>query len=431
MIVSLDWHEREDCRLCGSRTLTPVLSLPPTPPANELLPAGSPVSEQSLIPLYLSSCGRCGHVQLPVVVSPERLFRNYLYVSGTSPVFVDHFRRYARNTIAGLGLAPGSLVVEIGSNDGTLLKFFKESGMAVVGVDPASDIAAGATARGVMTIPDFFTPDLAEKIRGQYGTADLVVANNVFAHADDLHSMTRAVSALLSQGGSFVFEVSYLPRVVDDCLFDTIYHEHLSYHHLGALSPFFASHGLVLYDAETVDTHGGSIRCYVGRSRSRSARLEALLKSEHDAGYVVDCKAGRRDSPLQWLPSKIAQLRSDLRTCIKNLKQEGFAVVGYGAPAKATTLVHCFDLGSDDLEFIVDDSPLKQGKLLPGKGIPILSSDALRVRTCGPSRVAVIILAWNFADSIVKNHGYVLRQDGVFVKPVPSVSFVTPVASGT
>lgn len=427
--MSLDWHERKDCRLCGSRNLTPVLSLPPTPPANEFLPAGSAACQQSLIPLHLSSCDSCGHVQLPVVVSPDRLFRNYLYVSGTSPVFVDHFRRYAEDVVRDLAVDPGSLVVEVGSNDGSLLKFFKEAGMAVIGVDPASDIAAGATARGIETIPGFFTPELADNIRRKYGTAELVVANNVFAHADDLHSMVEAVSAVMSHRGTFVFEVSYLVDVVQKCLFDTIYHEHLSYHHLGALVPFFERHGLSLYDAFRVGTHGGSVRCFVGRQRPRSSRLSSLLKGEFEAGYVVERRRLVRDAPLSRLATDIARLRTDLRTCIRDLKQDGFAVVGFGAPAKATTLIHCFDLGPDDLEFVVDDSPLKQGRLIPGKGVPILHPDALRALSEGSRKVAVVVLAWNFADSIVRKHDYIRHRGGVFVQPVPSVRFIVPVSS--
>lgn len=423
MARSDSWHEREDCRLCGSHSLTPVLTLPPTPPANELLLAGSPVADQRLFPLHLSVCGGCGHVQLPVVVDPARLFRNYVYVSGTSSVFVDHFRRYAASVTDKLRLDAGSFVVEIGSNDGTLLRFFKELGMAVAGVDPATDIAADATSRGIMTIPDFFTPSLADDIRRKWGTADLVVANNVFAHADDLHSMTEAVSTVMSADGTFVFEVSYLVDVLECCLFDTIYHEHLSYHHLGSLVPFFERHNLCLYDVERVNTHGGSIRCFVGRDRPATSALRRAMAYESAIGLTVPGSSKTGIETMSHMAKDLAFIRTQLRSALRTLKDSGYSVVGFGAPAKATTLTHCLDLSQEDVEFVVDDSPLKQGRLLPGKAIPILSPDALRIAaTRGP--VAVLILAWNFAESIMERHSYVTQLGGKFIIPVPAVRIV-------
>lgn len=424
--MSSDWHERTDCRLCGSSLLHSSLSLPPTPPANEFLPAGSEARSQQVFPLHLSVCGDCGHVQLPVVVDPSRLFRNYLYVSGTSPVFVDHFRRYAESAVSDLCLQPGSFVLEVGSNDGTLLRFFKELGMAVLGVDPAGEIAGAATSRGIMTIPDFFTPALARDVLGKHGPADLIVANNVFAHADDLHGMADAVSVLLAREGTFVFEVSYLMDVLDKCLFDTIYHEHLSYHHLAPLIRFFKRHGLTLYDAVHVPTHGGSIRCYVARGRTQTDRLLSLVSAESRSGLRTGyfCSSeGSGTDPILRLASKIGALRMELRSVLGSLRDEGYRVVGFGAPAKATTLTHCFDISSQDIDFIVDDAPLKQGRLLPGKGIPILPSEALHTRS-GGTRTAVLVLAWNFAESIMRNHSYVFDDEGCFVVPVPDVRVV-------
>ena len=225
-----DYKKRNDCRLCRSTKLEKVLTLAPTPPANELLSEGELDAGQEKFPLDLYFCNDCHHLQLLDIVSPERLFRNYVYVSGTSAVFRQHFRDYAEFVIENYSIAEGSLVVDIGSNDGVLLGYFQERGMQVQGVDPARAIAKSATDSGVDTIGEFFTPDIAARIVAGKGPASIVVANNVFAHIDNLHEILEGVSRLLDQAGLFVIEVSYLKDVLEKTLFDTIYHEHLDYH---------------------------------------------------------------------------------------------------------------------------------------------------------------------------------------------------------
>lgn len=413
-----EYQTREDCRLCSSKDLKEVLRLTPTPPANEFVDKAALTGVQEEFPLYLAACVQCGHVQLPVVVDPERLFRNYVYVSGTSPVFVDHFRRFADDMVSQLGLAPGDLVVEIGSNDGTLLKFFRDAGMRVLGVDPAKAIARAATADGVETWCEFFTEDLAHRIVAERGHAMLVVANNVFAHADDLRGIALGVKHLLNGRGVFTFEVSYLPDVIEKTLFDTVYHEHLSYHSVGPLARFLSSVGMPLRDAQRIGTHGGSLRgtaAGTASARPVTRGVTDLVAYEAAMGLAEDPAR-----PMRLLEQQISALRVQLHDFLAQAKADGKRVAGFGAPAKATTLMYHFGLGPQDLEFIVDDSPLKQGLFTPGKHVPVVPSSA--VRELKPDYL--VVLAWNFADSIIANNQAFRDAGGKFVVPIPEFRVV-------
>jgi SAM-dependent methyltransferase len=431
---------RKWCRLCNQPLpVQPALSLTPTPPANEFV--REPMVIQEVFPLDLYICSSCGHVQLPVVVDPARLFEHYVYVSGTSPVFVDHFCLYAEQMISRFSLQPRDLVIDIGSNDGTLLKFFKSRYMRVLGIDPAVEIAAQANQDGIPTLPMFFSLDLAKRLNAQIsarasrlgdippmlpstlsldmnertktGCASLVVANNVFAHADDLGDIADGVRRVLVPGGVFVFEVSYLVSVCENTLFDTIYHEHLAYHTLGPLILFLRRHGLQVFDAERVNTHGGSLRVYasIDLNVTMSERALQLIRAEQEHGFV----SGNKCLPLDKLADKIEVLRSQLVSRLACLKLEGKRIAAFGAPAKATTLMYHFGLDRDFIDFIVDDSPLKQGLFSPGKHIPVVSSSVIEERK--PDYL--LILAWNFADSIIRKNQAFLDRGGKFIVPIP------------
>jgi SAM-dependent methyltransferase len=420
------FQTRTSCRLCGaSLPEIPSFELEPTPLANEFLSEGQRADlarersgVQDLFPLSLYTCPHCGHVQLPVIVSPTRLFENYVYVAGTSPVFVDHFRRYARSMIEKLGLGPQDPVLDIGSNDGTLLRFFEQAGMSVLGVDPAREIARQATESGIPTLHGFFGSAMVDTIRSRLPAGQpvsLVTANNVFAHADDLHGIVDAVKTLIGTKGAFVFEVSYLVDVCEKTLFDTIYHEHLSYHTVEPLISFFRGHGMTLFDAERVDTHGGSLRGYarVGEPDKNSAgysRVTNLVDTERRLGFGPGS-----DRPLVELQAKVQSLGARLTSRLDSLKLAGKRVAAFGAPAKATTLMYQFKLDGKVVDFVIDDSPLKQGLLTPGTHIPVVPSDALYSRK--PDYA--VILAWNFADAIIKKHQAFLDQKGTFIVPIP------------
>jgi SAM-dependent methyltransferase len=415
--VIMDYHIRSTCRLCGQACLHQVLELASTPPANEFLKKSEIANKQGTFPLGLWECRKCGHIQLPVVVNPERLFRNYVYVSGTSPVFIEHFGNYAGDLLSRFkSFCPPSLVVDIGSNDGTLLRFFKDAGYDVLGVDPAVNIATTATINGIKTLPEFFTPELAERIEKERGKATIITANNVFAHVDDLTSIVEGVKKLLAEDGVFIFEVQYLVDLCNSYLFDMIYHEHLSYHHVGPLISFFESLGMRLFDVERVSTHGGSIRCYVDQGiRKVTASVNKFCELEQSKGLFTPGHIENNAHAIYELAASIDIIESKLKRRFGDLKEANKSIAGYGAPAKSTTLMHQFDLGLNVLDFIVDDNPLKQGLFTPGTGVPIVSSSA--IEECKPDYL--LILAWNFADSIIKKNQAFRNNGGKFIVPFP------------
>lgn len=407
------FRRRTTCRLCESIDLELVLALSPTPPANAFVKASLRDEPQELIPLDVFLCRGCGHVQLLDIVDPDVLFRDYVYVSGTSPVFVRHFQEYANQLVDRFRPSPGALAVEIGSNDGTMLGFLQKSGLEVLGIDPAVEISANARARGIETLTEFFDEGLAEEIVRGRGRAALVIANNVFAHADDLRGITAAIQGLLAPNGVFVFEVSYLVDVVEKTLFDTIYHEHLAYHSVAPLKRFFEAHGLDLFAVERVATHGGSLRGFVqrrGDAHKPDGSVERLVSVENALGLD-------RPETIVAFGADIARKGQALRATLLRLRSEGKRIAGYGAPAKATTLCHQFSLGSDILEYIIDDSPLKQGLLSPGYHVAILPASTLQQTP--PDYL--VILAWNFADAIIAKLTEFRAAGGQIIVPLPDL----------
>ena len=412
-MTAVPCRRRDTCRLCGGNDLSMVLALTPTPPANAFVEEAAKDIEQPCFPLDVYFCGTCAHVQLLDIVDPGELFENYVYVSGTSPTFVEHFDGYANDVTRRFEPPAGSLIVDIGSNDGTLLAAFKSRGFRVLGIDPARDIAARANEAGIETIADFFSHELAAEIRESHVSAEVITANNVFAHADDLGGIVAGVRELLAPGGVFVFEVSYLADVIADTLFDTIYHEHLAYHSVKPLKRFFAEAGLELFSAVRVDSHGGSIRGMAGLAggpHEADGSVADLIALEQEIG--LDRAETFRD-----FSADIEALGRRLKDLVTDIKAEGKSIAGFGAPAKATTLMYHFGIGSDEMDFIVDDSPLKQGLYTPGAHIPVLPPDALYERR--PD--TVIILAWNFAEPIMDKHSAFLDAGGRFIVPLPEL----------
>ncbi len=404
---------RRDCRLCASPELSLALSLTPTPPANAFVPASETGKRQETYPLDVFLCRSCGHLQLLDVVDPALLFENYVYVSGTSQAFVKHFEAYAGDLLRRFSPRKGSLVLDVGSNDGTLLRFFKEGGMRVLGVDPAREIAAAATRSGIETLPAFFAQDLARRLRQSRGSAALITANNVFAHADDLRGFVAGVRELLAPDGVFVFEVSYLADVVAKTLFDTIYHEHLAYHSVRPLRRFLAEQGLELVEALRVAPHGGSLRGIaqrLGDAHPVGASVAEAVALEEGMGLD-------RMETFRGFAAKIEALKARLQTRLRELKARGKRIAGFGAPAKATTLMHHFGLGRETIEFVADDSPLKQGLFTPGTHVPVLPPSAIYERR--PE--VLLILAWNFAEPIMARHKAFRESGGSFLVPLPEI----------
>ena len=407
---------RHNCRLCKSTNIELGLSLAATPPANAFVQKHQLAEPQPTFPLDIYFCHDCAHVQLPVVVNPSILFRNYVYVSGTSPVFVRHFEDYAASLLRKFPIQNGALVVDIGSNDGTLLRFFKAKGCSVLGVDPARNIAATATQAGIETWPEFFNSRIAEKIRREKSGAAIITANNVLAHIDDLDEIVRGVKALLDDNGVFAFEVSYLGDVIRNNLFDTIYHEHLCYHSVKPLLPFFEKHEMRVLETAAVPSHGGSLRCLVGRKNCvhpTGPSVAAFVKKETAQGL-------HQFATLKHFGERIGRLKIELQSLLQKLRSQGKSIAGFGAPAKMTTLMYHFNIGADLVDFIVDDSPLKQGLYSPGSHIPV--KPAAEIYSKQPDYL--LLLAWNFADTIIKQHQQFTARGGRFIVPVPSVRIV-------
>ena len=393
-----------------------MLELARTPLANAVVGEKDVGKAQPLYPLDVYLCGNCGHVQLADVVDPKILYEHYVYVSGTSPVFVQHFQAYFDYLTRTFSPPGDGLVVEIGSNDGTFLKFFKQSGRRVLGVDPAQEIGEASRKAGIPTLSEFFTPAVAQKILREEGPASIVIANNCIAHIDDLGAVVDGVAQLLAPDGLFAFEVAYLVDLLEKGLFDTIYHEHLDYHSVEPLALFFERHGLELIHAQRVETHGGSLRGIVqrkGAGREVDASVRSLVALEQGL-KIKDVATYRAFS------GRIGKLGNELVGTLRRLAGEGKRIAGFGAPAKTTTLMYQLGIEPGMIDFIVDDSPLKQGKFTPGMHIPILPASALYDRK--PDYV--VVLAWNFASSIVAKHARFRDAGGKFIVPLPSLEVI-------
>jgi hypothetical protein len=415
--VGAGYHRRDTCRMCTGRALVRVLELTPTPPGNRVLTADEVARSSPTYPLDLYFCPTCFHLQLGHVVDPTILYQDgYSYVSATSPVFVQHLRDYAEETIRDRALVPGALVVDIGSNDGTCLSFFQKAGMTVLGIDPATAIAARATAAGIETLPEFFNLELAKRLRAERGAAQLITSHNACAHIDDLDGLVDGVRYWLADNGVFVVEVGYLLDVYQNLWFDTMYHEHVDYHSVSPFKTFFERHDMELVSVKRVAPQGGSIRITAQKKGGPLAvddSVAALIDLERLSG-LQDAES------FVAFGARLQAIKARLLTLLRGLRADGKSIAGFGAPTKATTLTMHFGIGPELLDFIVDDNPLKQGMFTPGNHIPIGPSELLYERR--PDYV--LILAWNFASSIMSRQARYVREGGQFILPMPEPRLV-------
>ncbi len=403
-------YHRDNCRLCESRDVQLAVPLAPSAIADAYLPPERAEASRTCYPRDLYLCHECGHAQLLDVVNPSLLFGDYTYRTSSSLGLVDHFRNYADAVHTMVHPSEDALAVDIGSNDGTLLRFLQGQGMRTLGVDPATQIAREATASGIETLPHFFSSTLADCIVQGHGKAAIVAANNVFAHADDLGDIATGVQKLLAADGVFVFEVSYLVDIVDRLLFDTIFHEHLCYHSVKPLDRFLAAHGMQLIDVRRVPTKGGSIRCFAQLAsgpRPVAASVPQLLASE--AAHRMDTLA-----PFERFAVTIQTAKDSVQRALDGLRASGTRVAGFGASATVTTLLHDFDLAGP-LEFLVDDNASKWGLLSPGQHLLVRAPQCLADENIG----CVVVLAWTYAANIMKNHRDFQDRGGQFVVPLP------------
>lgn len=354
--------DRSRCRICQANALQNVLDLGMQPLANSFIAPDAVGRPEPRYPLELARCTSCGHVQLSVTVPPEIMFRNYLYVSGTSDTIPAHFAAYAKD-VAERFVPKGGLVVEIGSNDGTLLRAFDRESVRVLGVEPARNIAAMANAAGIPTLDEFFGEAIARQIAAKHGRASAIIGNNVVAHIDDLHGLMNGVTTLLEERGVFVAEFPYLVDLVEKSAYDTIYHEHLSYFSVASVVDLAARHRMKVVDVRRVGVHGGSIRVFIIHDGEPSPEVKKLLALEE----AMRLRDGR---PLDSFVEAVHRQREGLVRLVGEIRSSR-RVAGYGAPAKGNTLLNYCEIDRSVLDFIVDRSPLKHGLLTPGTHIPV------------------------------------------------------------
>ena len=396
------------CRVCGNPSVRKVLSLGNMPLANGFLK--DPHEEEPRFPLELAFCPRCTMVQLTEVVPPDLMFRHYVYVTSTTKTFQSHFWKLAEDVTQDFRLGKGSTAVDIGSNDGLLLSGFRTLGLDVIGIEPARNIAELAEKNGIETVNGFFGKISAEEVLRRKGKADVVTATNVFAHVHDLRLFVECVKMLLSEKGVFIIEVQYLGDMLEKLTFDNIYHEHLSYFSLTALRRLFSLHGMQVFRAQRVESHGGSIRVYVqmGGAWKHDGSVNRLLEYERSLG-IADAATYER------FASRVHATKT--RLLLELQRFVGKQICGYGAPAKASTLLNFCGIGLETLECVFEDNPLKVGLYMPGTHIPIVSTGELPVRQ--PDYV--LVLAWNFAEEILAKSVELRKAGTRFIVPLPEL----------
>lgn len=404
------------CRSCGSGNLKLVLSLGKTPLANSLLTADQLDKPEPTFPLDVHLCPDCTLVQITETVPPDILFRDYLYFSSFSETVLANARQVVDKLLATRTLGAQSLVVEIASNDGYLLQYFKQAGVPVLGIEPASNIAKVATEKGIRTLNEFFGEQIAGKLRQTGERADVIIGNNVLAHVADLNGFMRGVALLLKDNGVAQFEVPYVKDLIDHCEFDTIYHEHLCYYSLTALDRLARRHSLRVVNVERIPIHGGSLRVQFalqGSTQPVSGAVTALLAEE--SAWGVDQFQFYAD-----FAKRVETLGRDLCALLSDLKRQGKCLAAYGAAAKGSTLLNCFHIGTSLIDFVVDRSTHKQGRYMPGVHIPILAPEELVKRI--PDYA--LLLTWNFASEILKQQTDYRQRGGKFIIPVPEPKVV-------
>jgi SAM-dependent methyltransferase len=404
------------CRVCAKNNFTKVFNFGPTPLANEFLKKEQLDLSEDFYPLEVYRCNNCFFLELGHVVNPKILFGNYVYVSSTSQVFKDHFNKFARDVYSQFHLDSNSLVIDIGSNDGILLKPFKRMGVKVLGIEPATQIADVAKKEGIDTEAKFFNVELAKKIVKKKGHTDVVSATNVFAHIDDLDEVINGLKILLKEEGIFIIEAPYLVDFIKKKYFDLVYHEHLSYWSVDSLIKLFKRFDMEVFDVKKVPVHGGSIRVFVKRltaSHEKTSRVKRFLDLENSMKL-------KDISTYSTYVKGVYANRAKLVSLLTRLKLENKKIAAYGAPAKGNTLLNFFGIGPELIDYVVDDSQWKQGLYTPGKRIPVVSSRSIYE----DSPDYLLILAWNFADSIMKNHSKYKQNGGKFIIPVPKPKII-------
>ena len=397
------------CRICNNKSLVEFCQLGIQPLAHSFIKKEDLSKKEKAFPLNLCLCQKCGMVQLSDVIPAKLMFKNYLYIPSASKTRIEHFNELATTLKDKLNLNENDLAVDIGSNDGSLLEVYMQLGVKILGVDPSVNLAKVAELKGIPTVNDYFTRNTAQEIIKKYGKAKVITATNVFAHVDDIHEFVKGIEILLADYGAFVIEFPYLVDFIENCEFDTVYHEHLSYFGVRALVRLFEKTTLEIFSIQRMKLDGGSLRVFVRKRRKNSKsypEVENLMKLELEKR--LDTLA-----PYKTFAKNVRTKKNQFRRLLSELRKKKGKIVGYGAPAKGNTFLNYCKITNKDIWYIVDSTTYKQGLYLPGTHIPIYHENKLFSDT--PDYI--VILAWNFAEEIIKKNA-ILRKKGVkFILP--------------
>jgi hypothetical protein len=396
------------CRVCGGQDVEVVLDLGAQPHCNSLLTLEALAEPEPVYPLRLCFCNDCTTVQIDHTVPKETMFSEYLYVSGTTRTLREHFRCSAERLAGRLGLGDGDLVVDIGSNDGTWLRYFKDLGLEALGVEPARNLAAVAEAEGIATLNRFFAADVAREITAQRGAPKLVTAAGVFFHLEELHSATEGVAEFCRRGAVFCVQAIYLAEMLGRAEFDNIYHEHLTYWTLTSIERLFDRHGLEVFAVDVLPIHGGSLELLVAEKATRPVEDSVTrLRAREGANGLRDLGTYRA------FAQRVFRIRDRLLDILGDYAAAGKTVHAFGAPAKGATLLNTFHISTDLVQCAVEKNPLKVGRYIPGARIPIVEEGSV------PEPDAYLILPWNFLDEFLEKKRDYIRTGGAFIVPIP------------
>jgi SAM-dependent methyltransferase len=407
-------ENQDACRFCSQPLEHSFCDLGMTPLSNSYLVKDQLEKGEAFFPLHAYVCAHCFLVQVKSYELPQNIFGDYAYFSSYSDSWLKHCQNYVEKMIARLKLNENHQVIEIASNDGYLLQFFKQHQIPVLGIEPAANVAKVAQEKLIPTLVEFFGDQLAQRLKEKRSQADLLIGNNVLAHVPALNDFIRGLKTLLKPTGVITMEFPHLVQLMQSNQFDTIYHEHFSYFSLLTVDKVFRAHGLKIFDVEELTTHGGSLRIYAGhiedQSKSVSQQVEELKARERQLN--LESLEGYKQFSV-----RVQQLRADLLNFFLKCKHQGKKVVGYGAPAKGNTLLNFCGIRSEFLDFTVDRSPHKQGRFLPGTHIPIYSVDKIAQEK--PDYL--FVLPWNLKEEIVKQMAFIKEWGGKFVVPIPQL----------
>ena len=407
-----------NCRFCNNTLTQEFVDLGFSPPSNAYLKASDLNKPETFFPLRIMVCEKCFLVQIDEFAKHDDIFNaDYAYFSSFSTSWLAHAKAYTQMMIKRFGFNAQSQVIEIASNDGYLLQYFKEQGVQVLGIEPTANTAAAAKEKGIESVIDFFGVRLANSLATKGTKADLLLGNNVLAHVPDINDFVKGLKILLNPNGVITFEFPHLLQLIDKNQFDTIYHEHFSYLSLIAVKEIFVEHGLELFDVEEVTTHGGSLRIFAkhaaDKSKEISIHVQDMLNKEIAFGLTgLDVYSSYQQ--------KAEKVKNDFTRFLIEAKNEGKTVVGYGAAAKGNTLLNFAGIKKDLLQFVVDASPHKQHKFLPGVHIPVL--DESNIRSAKPDYI--VILPWNLKEEISTQLNYIQEWGGKFVVAVPELEIL-------